>query len=74
MMPAVNVLLCGLAENPALPAELLDRLIAVADTDIADVLARRADLTHDQAVAPASRRARCPSRTEDTWPPPTSIR
>ncbi|MEU0736376.1 ATP-binding protein, partial [Streptomyces lavendulocolor] len=51
----MNVLLCGLAENPALPAELVDRLIAVADTDVADVLARRADLTHDQAVALVAR-------------------
>lgn len=55
MMAAVNVLLCGLAENPALPGELVDRLIAVADTDVADVLARRADLTHDQAVALVAR-------------------
>ncbi|MEU0661924.1 hypothetical protein [Streptomyces lavendulocolor] len=51
----MNVLLCGLAENPALPAELMDRLVAVADTDVAGVLARRADLTHDQAVALVAR-------------------
>ncbi|MFI6950428.1 hypothetical protein [Streptomyces sp. NPDC050422] len=47
--------LCGLARNPALPAELIDRLIAVADDDVADGLAGRADLGRAQAVALAAR-------------------
>lgn len=47
--------LCGLAANPSLPPELVDRLIAVADADIAVDLAHRADLSHAQAVALASR-------------------
>lgn len=51
----MNQVPCGLAENPALPAELVDRLIAVADADIAEGLAGRADLSHEQAVALASR-------------------
>jgi hypothetical protein len=54
-MPSVNHVLCGLAANAALPSELLDRLIAVADADIAADLARRADLSRAQAVALASR-------------------
>ncbi|ALC24276.1 hypothetical protein ACH46N_33520 [Streptomyces pristinaespiralis] len=37
----MNHVLCGLAANAALPAELLDRLIAVADADVAADLARR---------------------------------
>jgi hypothetical protein len=51
----VNHILCGLAANAALPSELVDRLIEVADADIAADLARRADLSHAQAVALASR-------------------
>ncbi|MEU3105326.1 hypothetical protein [Streptomyces griseoflavus] len=47
--------LCGLAANPALPLELIDRLIAVADADIAESLAERADLRPEQAVALAAR-------------------
>ncbi|MEV7858716.1 hypothetical protein AB0O86_07745 [Streptomyces hirsutus] len=47
--------LCGLAANPTLPAELVDRLIAVADDDIAESLAVRKDLSHAQAVALAAR-------------------
>ncbi|MEU0053507.1 hypothetical protein [Streptomyces sp. NPDC006309] len=47
--------LCGLAVNPALPCELVGRLIAVADPDIADALADRAGLSHDQAVDLAAR-------------------
>ncbi|MEU1896591.1 hypothetical protein [Streptomyces pristinaespiralis] len=38
-MPSANHVLCGLAANAALPAELLDRLIA--DADVAADLARR---------------------------------
>ncbi|BCL28857.1 hypothetical protein ACFFS2_05415 [Streptomyces aurantiacus] len=48
-------ILCGLAANPALPSELVDRLIAVADDDIAWELACRADLNRTQAVALAER-------------------
>ncbi|UUU20768.1 hypothetical protein [Streptomyces sp. DSM 40750] len=51
----MNHLLCGLAANPALPSELVDRLIAVADADVAHDLAGRADLSRAQAVALASR-------------------
>ncbi|MET7368784.1 hypothetical protein ABZS61_23625 [Streptomyces sp. NPDC005566] len=51
----MNHVLCGLAANAALPSELVDRLIAVADADVAAVLAARADLSHAQAVALASR-------------------
>ncbi|MFD7766264.1 hypothetical protein [Streptomyces sp. NPDC059787] len=51
----MNHVLCGLAANVSLPSELIDRLIAVADADIAADLARRADLSHAQAVALASR-------------------
>ncbi|WP_327730547.1 hypothetical protein OG250_36165 [Streptomyces sp. NBC_00487] len=47
-------LLCGLAANPALPSELVDRLIALADADVNDDLARRADLSRAQAVTLAS--------------------
>ncbi|MCH5677795.1 hypothetical protein [Streptomyces gilvus] len=48
-------ILCGLAANPALPSELVDQLISVADDDIATELASRADLTRAQAVALAKR-------------------
>ncbi|MEU2509138.1 hypothetical protein ABZ621_31120 [Streptomyces sp. NPDC007863] len=48
-------LLHGLAENPALPPELLDRLIALADDELAGTLARRADLDRGRAVALARR-------------------
>ncbi|WP_053703772.1 hypothetical protein [Streptomyces sp. WM6368] len=48
-------LLCGLAANPALPSELVDRLVSAADDDIATALARRADLSRAQAVALAER-------------------
>lgn len=48
-------LLCGLAANPALPSELVDRLISLADDDIAMSLALRADLSRAQAVALAER-------------------
>ncbi|MGI5478881.1 hypothetical protein [Streptomyces lavendofoliae] len=58
----MDVLLCGLAGNPALPAGLIDRLIAVADTEVADTLARRPDLGREQALALVS-------RTEDSAVP-----
>ncbi|MER5227945.1 hypothetical protein [Streptomyces flaveus] len=51
----MNHVLCGLAANTALPPELVDRLIAVADADIASDLAGRADLSRAQAVALCSR-------------------
>lgn len=54
-MTSVDHLLCGLAANPALPAELVDRLIAVADDDIAESLAARKDLSRAQAAAVAAR-------------------
>lgn len=47
--------LCGLAANGSLPSELVDRLIAVADADIAVELAQRTDLSRAQAVALAAR-------------------
>ncbi|GGV87875.1 hypothetical protein GCM10015535_38000 [Streptomyces gelaticus] len=50
----MNHVLCGLAANAALPSELVDRLIAVADTDMAERLAGRAGLSRAQAVALAS--------------------
>ncbi|MDK0524377.1 hypothetical protein [Streptomyces sp. ML-6] len=51
----MNHVLCGLAANEALPFELVGRLIAVADEDVAHSLARRADLGREQAVALAAR-------------------
>jgi hypothetical protein len=51
----VNHVLCGLAVNAALPPELVDRLIAVAHSATAAVLADREDLSHAQAGALASR-------------------
>ena len=40
--------LLGLAENPALPPELIDRLISTADADLAEALAVRPDLNDAQ--------------------------
>lgn len=54
-MPSVNHLLCGLAANEKLPTELVDRLIAIADAEVAAHLAVRADLSRAQAVALAAR-------------------
>ncbi|MER6509419.1 hypothetical protein ABT158_21535 [Nonomuraea sp. NPDC001636] len=51
----MNSVLCGLATNPALLPDLVDRLIMVADEDIAMSLAEREDLTHARAVALVSR-------------------
>ncbi|MFI1031620.1 hypothetical protein [Streptomyces sp. NPDC020951] len=48
-------ILCGLAANPALESTLVDRLISLADDDIATDLARRADLSRAQAIALADR-------------------
>ncbi|MGW4507260.1 hypothetical protein ACWENO_21775 [Streptomyces sp. NPDC004436] len=44
-------ILCGLAANPSLSSELVDRLISIADDDIATELACRTDLGTAQAVA-----------------------
>ncbi|MFJ2828216.1 hypothetical protein ACIPC1_11515 [Streptomyces sp. NPDC087263] len=51
----MHPVLCGLAANPALPAELIDRLIAIADIAVDSALALRPDLSHAQVVALASR-------------------
>ena len=48
---AVRRALHGLAENPALPPGLVDRLIMVADADLADDLACRPDLSRAQIVS-----------------------
>lgn len=58
-MPRVDHVLCGLAANPALSYECVDRLIAVADADVAWRLADRADLDHAQAVALFARVPEC---------------
>ncbi|MEW2407948.1 hypothetical protein [Streptomyces griseoviridis] len=51
----MNDVLYGLAANPALPAEVADRLIDGADADLADRLAQRPDLSRAQTAALASR-------------------
>ncbi|WP_405691299.1 hypothetical protein [Streptomyces sp. NBC_00057] len=51
----MNHVLCGLAANVTLPSELVNRLIAVADADIAVELAGRGDLSREQAVSLVSR-------------------
>lgn len=43
--------LYGLAENPALPTGLLDRMVAAADAELAAELACRPDLTRAQVAA-----------------------
>lgn len=53
----MNHVLCGLAANPALPAELVERLIGIADEEVAWELACRGDLSRAQAVALAARDA-----------------
>ncbi|MBM9506525.1 hypothetical protein [Actinacidiphila acididurans] len=45
----------GLAQNPSLPAALVERLIGIADGDLAVSLAARADLSGAQAAALAGR-------------------
>lgn len=59
MMPRVDHVLYGLAANPALPPEFVDRLIAVADADVAWRLADRPDLGHAQALALFARVPEC---------------
>ncbi|MGW2474381.1 hypothetical protein [Streptomyces sp. NPDC001665] len=51
----MNHVLRGLAANVSLPSELVDRLIAVADCEIAAALAHRADLSRAQVMVLASR-------------------
>ncbi|GII96512.1 hypothetical protein [Sinosporangium siamense] len=51
----MNHVLRGLAANPALPPESVDRLIAVADEDVAARLSEREDLTRVQVLALAAR-------------------
>ncbi|MDX2647199.1 hypothetical protein PV341_27265 [Streptomyces sp. PA03-1a] len=51
----MNDLLYGLAGNPSLPPEWVDRLIATADADVAGALADRPDLTRAQVAALAAR-------------------
>lgn len=51
----MDPLLCGLAANPALPTELVDRLVVLADDDIDHHLAGRADLSRAQTLRLASR-------------------
>ncbi|MFJ5265729.1 hypothetical protein ACIQAC_35245 [Streptomyces sp. NPDC088387] len=51
----MNDVLCGLAANEALPFELVERLVAVADADIAHSLAGRADLRREHALRLAAR-------------------
>ncbi|MFB7288645.1 hypothetical protein [Actinacidiphila glaucinigra] len=48
-------ILPGLAGNPSLPRELVDRLIATSDGELAEALAERPDLTRAQVVALAAR-------------------
>ncbi|MET9893223.1 hypothetical protein ABZZ47_24000 [Streptomyces sp. NPDC006465] len=55
----MNHVLRGLATNAALSSESVDRLIAVADADLAGDLAGRADLRRAQAVALLSRVEEC---------------
>ncbi|MFE7766727.1 hypothetical protein [Streptomyces sp. NPDC057438] len=51
----MNHLLCGLAANPALPAELVDRLVALADDEVDHHLTGRDDLSHAQTLRLAGR-------------------
>ncbi|MEU4930484.1 hypothetical protein AB0G54_28910 [Streptomyces yokosukanensis] len=50
----MNHVLCGLAANPSLPSELVDRLIALGDADVCWELAARADLGRAQVAALAA--------------------
>ncbi|MFJ8637108.1 hypothetical protein [Streptomyces sp. NPDC093568] len=51
----MNHVLHGLAANPSLPPELIDRLITVADPDLSSELAARTDLTPAQLATLATR-------------------
>lgn len=67
---AHTAVMCGLAENPALPPDLVDVLIRCGDEEILTDLASREDLTDQQlenlAGSPASSRREC--RTESDRP------
>ncbi|MFD4372870.1 hypothetical protein [Streptomyces sp. NPDC058486] len=54
-MDSSSSLLWGLGANPALPSELVDRLISVADDVLSSVLAHRPDLSSAQALTLARR-------------------
>ncbi|MER7175012.1 hypothetical protein [Streptomyces mesophilus] len=47
----MNPRLLGAAANPALPADLVERLISLADPDVAEELACRPDLSRAQVLA-----------------------
>lgn len=51
----MNHVLHGLAANPSLSPELIDRLITIADTDLSSELAARTDLTPAQLTTLAAR-------------------
>ncbi|WP_435210318.1 hypothetical protein [Streptomyces sp. bgisy034] len=51
----MNPVLHGLAANPSLPPELIDRLITMADLDLSSELATRTDLTPTQLTTLAAR-------------------
>lgn len=51
----MNHLLAGLAGNPALPADLLDEMVAFADDDLAGELSDRRDLGRTRAARLAER-------------------
>lgn len=50
--------LCGLAANPSLPPDLLDRFVATADAELCADLAERADLSRQQVRTLATRGGR----------------
>ncbi|MGW6935836.1 hypothetical protein ACWGE0_37675 [Lentzea sp. NPDC054927] len=62
----------GLARNPSLPTELLERLIAVGDHHLDLVLASRSDLSPEQAGVLAARSERTLIETDCELEPPTS--
>ncbi|MEU1252654.1 hypothetical protein ACWHLZ_01795 [Streptomyces chartreusis] len=51
----MNHVLHGLAVNPSLPPELIDRLITIADPDLSSEFAARTDLTPTQLTTLAAR-------------------
>lgn len=64
--------LCGLAYNPALPPQLLERLIALDDWDLDRYLAGRGDLTPAQADLLATRSKQVMMEVNCKIEPPTS--
>ncbi|NGO76946.1 hypothetical protein G6045_14920 [Streptomyces sp. YC504] len=55
----MNPQLLGAAANPALPADLVERLISLADPEIAEELACRPDLSRAQALVLGDRVPEC---------------